>query len=121
MKSLVFFTVFTLFGVVSALADSPLILDVKVSKQGKGVFNFSVTVKHPDTGWKHYVDKWDIVAPDGKLLGSRKLWHPHENEQPFTRSLGGVSIPSGITKVKVRVHDSVHGYGKKAYEVELKH
>lgn len=121
MKSFLFFIVFTLSGIIYSFADSPLILDVKVNKQSKGTFNFAVTVRHADTGWKHYVNKWEVVTLDGKLLGTRKLWHPHENEQPFTRSLGGVSIPSDITKVKVRAHDSVHGYGEKDFEVQIKH
>jgi len=37
--------------------------------------------------------------------------HPHENEQPFTRSLSGVVIPEGITEVTLRAKDSVHEYG----------
>ena len=53
----------------------------------------------------------DVEAPDGTELGYRKLLHPHVNEQPFTRSLGGVSVPDGMTEVVIRAHDSVHGWG----------
>jgi len=45
------------------------------------------------------------------VLATRTLLHPHENEQPFTRSLSGVRIPDGVTEVIVRAHDKVHGYG----------
>ena len=59
------------------------------------VYNFDVTVRHTDEGWKHYADKWDVTAPDGTILGTRILAHPHVDEQPFTRSLGDVEVPVG--------------------------
>ncbi len=106
-------------GLPSAYADNPVIVKVDVTGGRAGGYNFAVTVKHADAGWKHYVNKWDVVTMDGKLLGSRKLWHPHVNEQPFTRSLAGVKIPDSVKKIKIRVHDSVHGYGKTDYEIDL--
>ena len=87
--------------------------------EGGGAWRFHVTVAHADTGWDHYADKWDVVAPDGAVLGTRVLVHPHETEQPFTRSLGGVEIPEGVAEVTLRAHDSVHGYGGKEVTVEL--
>ncbi|NEN93014.1 MAG: hypothetical protein F6K48_30645 [Okeania sp. SIO3H1] len=70
----------------------------------------SVTVQHADTGWDHYADRWDILAPDGQVLGERVLFHPHVNEQPFTRQH---TIPwSGdFDEITIRAHDSVHGLG----------
>jgi hypothetical protein len=47
------------------------------------------------------------------------LYHPHEDEQPFTRSLAGVVIPAGVRQVKVRARDSVHGYGKQEFLVDI--
>jgi hypothetical protein len=76
-------------------------------------------VLHKDEGWKHYANKWDVVAPDDSVLGTRTLYHPHVNEQPFTRSLSGVKIPTGIDRVTIRAHDSVHEYGGKVVTVEL--
>ncbi len=84
-----------------------------------GVWRFDVTVRHGDTGWKHYADRWDVVGPDGRVLGVRKLLHPHENEQPFTRSLSGVRIPAGVKRVTLRANDKVHGLGGKEFTVEL--
>ena len=74
---------------------------------------------HGDSGWDHYADQWDVVAPDGAVLGTRVLLHPHETEQPFTRSLGGVEIPADIAEVTLRAHDNVHGYGGKGVTVKL--
>lgn len=87
------------------------ILDVKMTPGADGTWRFDVTVQHADTGWDHYADAWEVLAPDGTVLGTRTLLHPHVNEQPFTRSLTGVRIPDGVTEVTVRAHDSVHGHG----------
>ncbi len=87
--------------------------------EGGGAWRFRVTVAHGDTGWDHYADKWDVVAPDGAVLGTRVLLHPHETEQPFTRALGGVKIPETVTEVTLRAHDRVHGYGGKELTVTL--
>ena len=80
---------------------------------------FAVTLEHADEGWNHYADQWDVVTPDGKLLKSRVLHHPHENEQPFTRSLSGVVIPAGLKQVRIRARDSVHGYSAQEFLVDL--
>lgn len=97
------------------------IVKVEVRKSGNQTFSFDVTVKHGDTGWKHYANKWEIVTTDGKVLGTRVLQHPHVNEQPFTRSLGGVRIPPEIKKVIVRAYDSVHATGGVTKEVAVPH
>lgn len=76
-----------------------------------GTYTFDVTVRHEDEGWDHYANRWDVMSPDGELLGYRVLAHPHVTEQPFTRRLGGVTIASHITEVTIRAHDSVHGDG----------
>ncbi len=80
---------------------------------------FTVTLEHTDEGWHHYADKWDVVTLDGRLLKSRVLHHPHENEQPFTRSLSGVLVPQGTSQVKIRARDSKHGYSKREVVVDL--
>jgi len=59
------------------------------------------------------------VAPDGTVLGTRTLYHPHVGEQPFTRSLSGVAVAETIVDVTVRAHDSVHAYGGKTLTVAL--
>lgn len=85
------------------------------------ICRFDVTVQHGDSGWDHFADKWDIISTEGKVLGTRVLAHPHETEQPFTRSLPGVAIPEHATEVRIVAHDSVHGYGGKELTVTLSH
>ena len=103
----------------AARAGPADVVGVEAVSEGSGSWRFHVTVAHGDTGWDHYADKWDVVAPDGAVLGTRVLLHPHEAEQPFTRSLGGVGIPAGTGAVVVRAHDSEHGYGGTEMTVEL--
>lgn len=111
---------FIVFLFSSALvAGEADVVDVQVTKQAAGVYRFDVTVKHGDTGWDHYADKWEILTPDGEVIGTRILHHPHVDEQPFTRSLSDVKIPAGVSQVIVRAHDKVHGSGGKGYEVQL--
>jgi hypothetical protein len=80
---------------------------------------FTVTVRHADTGWRHYADRFEVLDADGAVLGTRVLQHPHVHEQPFTRTLAGVEIPPGVERVTVRAGDSVHAYGGRTAEVEL--
>ncbi len=103
----------------AALANDAVVKGAKASANGDGTYSFTVTVSHADTGWKHYADKFEVLDMNGKVLGTRVLYHPHENEQPFTRSLGRVQIPIGITEVRVRAHDKVHGDGKTTFPVKL--
>lgn len=125
-------TKLSVFLVVSALACLPLVpltpvavageadvVGVTASQNGDGSWRFDVTVAHADTGWDHYADRWDVVSPDGAVLGERVLLHPHVNEQPFTRSLGNVVIAEDIDVVIVRAHDSVHGLGGVEMRVTL--
>jgi hypothetical protein len=89
------------------------------TRAGNGTWTFDVTVRHADEGWNHYANRWDVIAPDGTVLGSRTLFHPHENEQPFTRSLAGVSVPDDVKTVTIRAHDSFHGDGGRQFTLTL--
>jgi hypothetical protein len=102
----------------SASAGEADVVAVEARPAG-GDWRFDVTLRHADEGWDHYADKWDIVAPDGSVLGTRVLFHPHVDEQPFTRS-HGVRVPKDVDTVTVRAHDKIHGYGGAEMTVELK-
>lgn len=95
------------------------VLAAEFARESDGAWNVSVTLEHDDTGWEHYADAWRVVAPDGTVLGTRTLYHPHETEQPFTRSLGGVRVPSGVDQVSIEAHDKVHGWAPTRLNVDL--
>jgi hypothetical protein len=102
-----------------AQAGEADVVDVQVSRSGDGTWRFDVTVSHADTGWDHYADAFEVVAPDGTVLATRTLLHPHVDEQPFTRSLSGVKVPDGTGEVTVRAHDKIDGYGGAEMTVTL--
>ncbi len=102
-----------------AFADQAKVENASARQSG-GAWTFEVTIRHGDTGWDHYADGWAVLAPDGTQLGYRTLHHPHENEQPFTRSLSDVKVPAGVAEVMIRAHDSVHGWSDATYTVRLK-
>ena len=81
--------------------------------------SISVTIQHPDTGWDHYADGWEVLDADGNRIGFRELAHPHVNEQPFTRSTSGVAIPNGATSVFIRTRCSVDGWDEELFEAVL--
>lgn len=54
---------------------------------------------------------------NGRIPATRILRHPHENEQPFTRSLANVAIPGSDGIIEIREHDSVHEYKGRSISV----
>ncbi len=95
------------------------VIGVTVDQEGNGSYRFSVTVLSDELGWDKYADAWEVRSLDGEVLGVRELVHPHEDEQPFTRSLAGVVIPPDIDEVVVVARDSVVGFCGSAYSVSL--
>ncbi len=102
-----------------AQAGNVHIVNAQVSLGQNGLYRFSVTLRHADNGWDHYADRWEVLGPDGTVLGTRVLLHPHVAEQPFTRSLSGIEIPIELTSVFIRAHDKEHGDSPNLFRVTL--
>lgn len=104
------------FGLLAGpvMADPVKVVAVNVTGD-----RFDVTVEHADTGWDHYADGWEVLDADGNRLGFRELFHPHVDEQPFTRSQSGIRIPEGATVVYVRARCSVGGWSDELFAVHL--
>jgi len=99
-------------------ANEVEIVQVEFVKSGSS-WRVNTTLEHDDTGWEHYADVWRIVTEKGDKLGERILFHPHENEQPFTRSLPRLTIPEKTNIVFVEAHDKKHGWSKQRVRVDL--
>ena len=106
-------------GPVAGESGRANVKDVEVTATGDDTWRFDVTIASDDRGWDAYADAFEIVGPEGKVLGKRVLHHPHVDEQPFTRSLRGVRIPPDVERVKVRAHHSEAGYDGLTRMVEL--
>lgn len=98
-------------GLPGVLRASPAEVVRAVFERQGDAWHVSVTLRHADSGWDHYANLWIVETLDGRELGRRVLLHPHETEQPFTRS-GRIAVPAHVTRVRIRAGDNVHGlYG----------
>lgn len=82
------------------------------------LWSIQVTLQHADTGWEHYADRWRVVDSKGRVFADRVLYHPHVDEQPFTRGLRALTLPV-TTQLYVEAHDNVHGWAKQRLPVRL--
>mgnify|MGYP001544870800 CR=1 FL=1 len=104
----------------TATAGDVEILAADFQLGSKDTWSVSVTLQHGDTGWDHYADNWRVVDAEGRVFGDRVLYHPHVDEQPFTRGLGGIVIPEGTERVFIEAHDTVHGWSPDRLEVDMR-
>lgn len=88
--------------VSSATAGEADVIKATIKKNADGTYRIDATVKSRDRGWDYYADRIEAVTRDGKILGTRILVHPHDDEQPFTRELDQLKIPPGIKEIVVR-------------------
>ena len=96
------------------------VLFVRATKTEASVWRFDVTVSHADTGWDNYANRWLVFASgSNQMLGERVLLHPHVAEQPFTRSLSGITIARHITRVTVAARTSVTQFGGRQIVLDL--
>ena len=85
------------------------VMEAEIEPSGD-TFRISATILSADTGWEKYADAWEVRSPDGTVLGTRVLAHPHVDEQPFTRSLNDVTIPAAVMSVEIAARDLVTGF-----------
>ena len=63
------------------LAEADKARVLKATANVGGSYTFLVTVAHADSGWKHYADKFEVLAADGTVLETRILYHPHVGQR----------------------------------------
>lgn len=97
----------------------PDVVDATATLDADGTWTFAVTLSSPYDGPDRYADAWRVVAPDGTVLGERSLLHHHANEQPFTRSLSGVTIGTDVDTVTIEGRDQRYGYGGGTLTIDL--
>ena len=110
--------VFGLLLSASVSASDVEIVNVVLTKNS-GSWRADVTLNHADTGWKHYADAWRLVDEKGNEISKRTLYHPHVNEQPFTRSLSNINIPKGSKIIFIEAHDLNRGWSPGKVKVDL--
>ena len=113
------FLLAVLVGSVSRLYADDASIEAVTARANGDAWTFSVTLRHADTGWDDYADGWRVVTEDGTELGLRTLFHPHVDEQPFTRSLSGVMIPKDVTRIYVEARTNTDGWGDARFPIDL--
>lgn len=111
----------SIFPYGTLFAGEVTIVAASFHQSGDNNWSVNVTLQHGDTGWEHYADMWRVVDAEGNEFGHRILYHPHVSEQPFTRSLDRVTIPTGIQKVYIEAHDTLHGWSEIRMAINLNH
>ncbi len=99
--------------------DYAHVLGIRYQRTAENTYTFHTTVRHRDEGWDHYANVWRVVPTDDNEVsnGERVLLHPHDNEQPFTRSQTRVVAPKGT--IRIEAADNVHGLGGSAIYLDL--
>jgi hypothetical protein len=59
-----------------ATAGEADVIDAKVRWAAAHVCGFNVTVGSKDAGWDGYAERFEVLSPDGRILGTRALPHP---------------------------------------------
>jgi len=95
------------------------VIAARATKGRDGTYNFDVTIRSNDRGWDYFCDRFEVLTPEGKVLGVRTLLHPHETEQPFTRELYGVKVPPGLKEVRIRAGHKPRGYDGETLTIAL--
>jgi len=113
-----YLSIFGLLLSTSVLANDVEIVNVVLTKHAE-TWRADVTLKHADTGWKHYADGWRLVDEKGNEIGKRTLYHPHVNEQPFTRSLSGFYIANDTKIIFIEAHDLKHGWSPNKVRIDM--
>ena len=103
----------------SVFSSDVEIVNVVLTKN-TGTWRADVTLNHADTGWKHYADAWRLVDEKGNEISKRTLYHPHVNEQPFTRSLSSIQIPKESKIIFIEAHDLNRGWSPGKVKVDLR-
>ena len=68
--------------------DQPHVTGMRFSRESApNTLSMGATVRHNDQSWDDYAD---TIVFDGAENGRLTLAHPHDDEQPFTRSKSGV-------------------------------
>lgn len=96
----------------------PDVLDAELERDGD-TWRLSATLSSPYDTPERYADAFRALTPDGEELGVRVLLHDHANEQPFTRSLTGLEIPSDVDTIIVEGRDLEHGWGGATVTLEV--
>jgi hypothetical protein len=89
----------------------PDVVSVELVQRATNIFDVTVTLSSPYDTRTRYADAWRVLDEQATVLGVREILHDHATEQPFTRSLEGITIPSTVKFLTVEGRDKTYGWG----------
>lgn len=92
-----------------AFANEVEILMVKAT-QSEGLWNFDVTVHHPDAGSEHMMDSIAIFLPDETQLTTADIPMPSIGAKHVSTQVKGVTVPQGTEYIIIRGHCNSDGW-----------
>jgi len=101
-----------------AFADEVEVMMVKAT-QSNGLWNFNITVHHPDTSSEHMMDSIAIFTPDDVQLATAKIPKPSIGADKVTTQLKGVVIAQGTEYIQIRGHCNSDGWTHKGILISL--
>lgn len=103
-----------------AMAGAADVIGATARQADDGTWSIEVSMRCEDRNATYFCDRFEILTPDARVLGVRRLLHDHADEQPFTRELQGVNVPNGFPHgVLIRGHHNVRGYDGATLELDL--
>jgi hypothetical protein len=105
----------------AAFAGEADVIAVAVERHAgtEDVFDVRVTILSNDTGPDYHADAFEVLGPDGRVLGHQDIPQPSLNEQPVTRVLQSLRVPVGIERVTVRARHKPRGYDGQSVSIQL--
>lgn len=92
-----------------AFADEVDVLMVKAT-QNNGLWNFHVTVHHPDASIEHMMDSIAIFSPDDVQLAMAEIPIPSIGADRVTTQLNDIVIADGVEYIVIRGHCNSDGW-----------
>lgn len=99
----------TLIFALPAFADDVDVLMVKAT-QSDGLWNFEITVHHPDAGAEHMMDSIAIFTPDDVQLATAEIPKPSIGVLKVTAQIRDLLIAEGLEYVIIRGHCNSDGW-----------
>ena len=100
------------------VADEPRIRDATACKSGMS-WRVDVTLEHPDSGWDHYADGWEVLDADGNRLGYRGCITRMSTSSPLPARSPISTCPTARAKIHIRAHCSVDGWGEETFRIDI--
>lgn len=99
-------------------AEAPKVASASIVQDGAG-WTVRALIRHPDSGWDHYASGWQVLAPDGTVLGFAEITHPHLEGEPIQEELTGITLPDGADHLMIRVRCTLDGWSARFFRLDL--